>query len=531
MRLRARITLTTALVTLPLIGLLVWLDSFAQQRAAERELTDFTLALLARDGQARCEKDPGHWGAQPDPPPAGGPPGPPRPRPSPPREGGPGPATPPTSVQMPPASLPAPSASLQMPSASLPAPPASLPTRREGPGRSRAGVELPQEPFRPHRERARFYVYNAAGEAQTAGAPPFPHAAAASLALGASLSLSPWKVGAAEILLRSPWEGGGCAFVLARGTVEPWHGALLPPTRLWLLPMVLVFAVVLLSIGPAITRLRRLERAVRRAVGHSYDAPIPVEGEDELGDLARAFDAAAVRVRSQMAEKDRREQALRQFLADSTHDVMIPLSALQGQLSALREQLPEEARGEAVAAMDNAHYIAALLRNLSVTARLDVTEPQLQETEVDLGELVTRVTARHRPIARQLGVALESATPEEKLHARADLTLLEQAISNLIYNAIRHNRPGGHVAVVLEPLAEGFSLQVIDDGPGIPAEELSVIAARGYRGNLARTRSPDGQGLGLHIAHRVAALHGLALRFSTPEDGGLSVSLSTVRPG
>lgn len=70
---------------------------------------------------------------------------------------------------------------------------------------------------------------------------------------------------------------------------------------------------------------------------------------------------------------------------------------------------------------------------------------------------------------------------------------------------------------------ERFALRVVDDGPGIPADELCQLVDRGFRGNDARTRSPDGQGLGLNIALRVAELHRFTLRFSASEYGGLQV--------
>jgi signal transduction histidine kinase len=110
------------------------------------------------------------------------------------------------------------------------------------------------------------------------------------------------------------------------------------------------------------------------------------------------------------------------------------------------------------------------------------------------------------------------------------VTLIEQAVSNIVYNAVRHHREQGHVAVILETSAsaagEQFRLRVVDDGPGMSAEELRKICERGFRGDAARTRAPEGQGLGLDIAHRVAALHGLELRFGASEFGGLQVDLS-----
>jgi len=109
----------------------------------------------------------------------------------------------------------------------------------------------------------------------------------------------------------------------------------------------------------------------------------------------------------------------------------------------------------------------------------------------------------------------------------ADTTLLEQAVSNLVYNAVRHNRAGGHVAVILDQDgAQRFRLRVIDDGPGIAEAELKRLTERGYRGDEARTRAPSGQGLGLSIVQRVALLHDLTLTLRRSEYGGLAASLA-----
>jgi signal transduction histidine kinase len=107
------------------------------------------------------------------------------------------------------------------------------------------------------------------------------------------------------------------------------------------------------------------------------------------------------------------------------------------------------------------------------------------------------------------------------------VTLLEQAVSNLVYNAIRHNRPDGHVAAILERTApDRFRLRVVDDGPGIPETELSRLRERGYRGGTARSRHPDGQGLGLHITGRIADLHGLGLGLAPSDYGGLQADIT-----
>jgi signal transduction histidine kinase len=137
-----------------------------------------------------------------------------------------------------------------------------------------------------------------------------------------------------------------------------------------------------------------------------------------------------------------------------------------------------------------------------------------------------RVLSRHRPLARQHDVSIDAGIPERPLTTLADVTLLEQAVSNVVYNAVRHNRRGGHVAILLSELpSERFRIQVIDDGPGVPAERLAQLTQRGFRDDRARSRNPEGRGLGLDITRRVIDAHAMQLSLSASEAGGLQVDL------
>jgi len=106
-----------------------------------------------------------------------------------------------------------------------------------------------------------------------------------------------------------------------------------------------------------------------------------------------------------------------------------------------------------------------------------------------------------------------------------DVTLLEQAVGNVVQNGIRYGRAGGHVAVVLRSESEGsFEIRVVDDGPGLSDEDLERLTQRGYRGSAARTRGGGGHGFGLDITRGVCARLELELSFERPEHGGLTVT-------
>jgi two-component system sensor histidine kinase BaeS len=482
-KLRARFALTSLTVALPVIGALSWLDADTRQVAAERDLAAVTLRYMQAPGEReRCEADPARWGGRPLPPPPA--------------------------------------------AARRPHGPDQAPARDEPHGAPLAGFEPPPKPppppgGRPGGAPPVLYAYDARLISQNPRAPS-PEAA---------LRSGLWPQAIVHTLVTMPWSSGPCAYVLARGSINPrWLGGLLPHSPLWMLPIALVPITLLVTLGTAVRRILRLTRAVRESAAVHFAATVPAEGDDEIAELARAFQAASTELRKQLAEKDQRERSLREFVANTTHDLMIPLTVLKSHLATIHEQGragapldPSALRG----AMNEAHYIGALTQNLGVASKLDAGAPQITRARVDLGALVERVLARHRPIARQLEIELDGAVPEQPLEVIGDVTLIEQAVNNVVYNSVRYNRPGGHVALTLDRVApERFQLRVVDDGPGIAAERLSRLAERGFRDEAARTRAPEGQGLGLNIALRVTQLLGMELDFAASEYGGLQVDFS-----
>lgn len=322
------------------------------------------------------------------------------------------------------------------------------------------------------------------------------------------------------------WERGPCTVVLMRAKGPPswFSGAVLLPAGLVAL---VVIVIALLAAGPIVGRVRRLTESVRR-LGTRSEEPIGVEGNDEIAELSAAFEQSRQTIRAQLASLRDREAALRNYIANTTHDVMLPLSVLQGHLVSLQQRIEagEELDAKAIVpSIEESQYLGSLLHNLNAAARLEATDGLAHEDPIDLNRLVERVVDRHRPVAVRKQVGLELAVPEHPISFRGDLTLLEQALGNLVQNAVRYNRAGGHVAVCLLGTSEAWRLEVIDDGPGIPKEERARVLEPSFRGSEARTRHPHGMGLGLHIVSDVARRHDLGLELRETDGGGLTVSL------
>lgn len=362
-----------------------------------------------------------------------------------------------------------------------------------------------------------YFAYDAEGRASSADAP----ALSADERDGGRLSTwwSDVVNGPAIVMPLAP--DGPCAFVLARIPPHPRERR----DQLEALAFVVlgVLAASWIAGGPLIARLRRLESSTHRSAASQYAEAISVEGHDEVAGVAAAFNEAGRQVRAHLLDVQAREATLRTYVANTTHDVAIPLTVLQGHLAALDRNLgPTTPDRQLVqSAIQEAHYMSSLLRNLGTVTALDSPDDVVIKTAVDLSALVSRVVARHCQMARAQGVSLDFSVPDPALIIQSDPTLLEQALSNLVDNAVRYNHADGHVAVLLdrEGAGDGFRLSVTDDGPGISAEELSRLTTRWFRGSDARTRRPDGKGLGLAIAAESVNRLGMTLSFASPTEG------------
>lgn len=501
MRLRARLALTVLAASAPLLAGIAWLRADLREQGADRALREFALARMESGGRERCEADPAFFTI------VAGPPGAPPPRP-------------PGVVGL---GDPRPDA--------LPPPPPPPP---EGGLPADAGASPARGPV------TQLWAYAADLRSRNPRAPVLPEPLAAEMKAGAAFASGAFDGGdgdgappGRQVALRTRWPDGPCAFVLARRTDLPQDDLGAFPVWSAAALVAVMAAVVVLAAGSVVRRVRKLTEDVRRAAEEEYAAPVGAAGSDEVADLARAFNAAGTAIRGHLDELSRREDALRRFLANTTHDVMTPLTVLQGHLSRIRQAAAEGRpvdRETATAAVEEAHYLTSLVHNLSAVAKLDAGPQQVHLAPVCLDDLVRRVLARHQPLASPRAIDIECAVPESPVWFDADVTLLEQAVGNVVGNAVRYNRPGGHVAVLLEePSATEFSIRVVDDGPGVTDAQLARLGERSYRTDDARRRDPDGSGLGLDIARRVAEFHRLRLTFRRSEYGGLEAEFRGVR--
>jgi signal transduction histidine kinase len=283
-------------------------------------------------------------------------------------------------------------------------------------------------------------------------------------------------------------------------------------------------------IYPLLRRLSRLHRAAGGLGGPGYSSTQDTLG-DELGDLARVLDTTHARVLADAERIQEQKRALERFLSNVAHDLKTPLASLQLALELAASTPPEELSELLVQGMEDTVYLTALVDNLRLACLLgEGLDPLDDEPRAELGMIVGRVVRRLGLLARRKDITLEAAHPDPPIWVRCNPTLLEQGVSNLLHNALTHGDAGGHVVAVLEEVGPGgFRLTVLDDGPGLPSEELERLGERLFRSGEARRRDPRGSGLGIAIVRELCRRAGLTLTFEPNAPRGLKVVIEGPR--
>ena len=264
-------------------------------------------------------------------------------------------------------------------------------------------------------------------------------------------------------------------------------------------------------------RRPELESAVQ--AGLRGEASVPLELATANGRILQAniapVPAAAGEVDSvvvvfhDLTDIRRTEKMRRDFVANVSHEFKTPLTSIRGYA----ETLLSGAKDDPGIAQDfletierNARYLEALVSDLLTLAKLEAEVPATKET-VEVRSLIDEQIASRKNSLQECDIRVIVDCPP--LQIQADRSRLSAALSNLVDNAIRYNKPGGEIRISAETQNGTFSLTVADTGYGIPSEELPRIFERFYRVDKARTRDSGGTGLGLSIVkHAIESQRG-----------------------
>ena len=248
-------------------------------------------------------------------------------------------------------------------------------------------------------------------------------------------------------------------------------------------------------------RIESINAASRAIMLSGLDKRIPLRGShDEWDRVAENLNLMLDRIETLMGE-------VKQVSDNVAHDLRTPLTRMRGRLEKAYhgQRMAEDDQaliGDTIVDLD------AVLRIFSSITRIAQIETQARKggfRTVNLVEIASEVVELYDAAAEQDGTRLTVVGDAEVL-VTGDRDLIFDAIANLVDNAIKHGRPGGHVVVANENIDGGPVISIADDGPGIPAGEYEHVFKRFYR--LEHSRYTPGNGLGLSLVAAVARLHG-----------------------
>jgi two-component system sensor histidine kinase BaeS len=279
--------------------------------------------------------------------------------------------------------------------------------------------------------------------------------------------------------------------------------------------------IALIVFGPARRRLKDVQAATERLGAGDLTARAPEQGGDEVTSLARAFNKMAEELTVRARALEASDTARRQLLADVSHELMTPLTAMRGYVETLgmsELQLDEQTRDRYLAIVtEETHRLERIIGDLLDLARLEGGGTTIRRDRFDVASLFSRVAARHERELRERGIRLAEVIDRGAEYIVGDRDRLEQALQNLAANALRHTPDGGQITVTSARHPSGSVLTVRDTGPGIPPEHLPLIFDRFYKVDASR-KAAGGSGLGLSIVKAIVERHGGTI--TARNDGG-----------
>jgi two-component system, OmpR family, sensor kinase len=278
-----------------------------------------------------------------------------------------------------------------------------------------------------------------------------------------------------------------------------------------------VSLIVLLALGIAAWWITRVELHQLDAITDTAgaiaagDLSIRVDTSNprtEIGRLSEALNGMLTQIEASFAERQLSEDRLRRFAADASHELRTPLTAIRGYAELFRQGAirDDEHLSRVLHRIESeAARMGLMVDDLMLLARLDQGRP-MESEEVDIARVVTDVVHDSQVIATKRAFELNNRAARSTI--RGDGARLHQVFSNLIGNALVHTPVDAAIRIDIQSTDDDVTIDVRDDGPGLPQDSADRVFERFFRVDAGRSRNSGGTGLGLAIVKSIVDAHG-----------------------
>ena len=302
---------------------------------------------------------------------------------------------------------------------------------------------------------------------------------------------------------------GGQATTVLTGAEEDFLDQI--NSSLW--TTILIAAAVAIVLGFVLTRqftrpINALATGARHIAEGDLGFRVQIKSSDEIGDLARSFNNMA-------SGLEKSEQARQRLVADIAHEVRTPLTIIDGTVEGIADGVFPADRKHLDSIREQTVLLNRLVGDLRELSLAETGRLKLKPAPANMAELVRRKLSQIEMKAREKNIRLELKAGKDIPDVRVDPVRMDQVISNLLTNAVRHTPDSGSITVSIRTVPEAdshlnrpyLSVSIANTGEGIAAEHLPHIFDRFYRAEPSRARSEGGAGLGLAIVKQLVEAH------------------------
>jgi len=284
--------------------------------------------------------------------------------------------------------------------------------------------------------------------------------------------------------------------------------------------------------GSITERVQELNKAANEIKEGNLQARVSMDGEDEIAELAEAFNMMAERLERSAMEAEALNMAKQHLIAGASHDLRTPLASVRAMIDALADGIVDDE--ETIQryydqSRTQISRMSRLIDDLLELARLDIDHISVEREPGYLSDLVSDTLAAFSARARENAVTLEGNVDPDVDPVWMATHQISRVLYNLLENALRHTPEGGTIGINVRRDNGTALVEVKDSGHGIPKEDLPFVFEHFYRGEKSRSSNDGGAGLGLAIVKRLVEAHGGTINVDSEVGKGTTLKFSLPR--